>query len=162
MRRYAYGLAMAIFLFHFNACDWRRSGRQAKFEPLYRSAKAMQAATGVGLSYQQLGELLQKFATEVAIAADNSETSEEKVLVAAYGEALMKYKDSHTVWNAQIQSESRVTDDVEPLVAKYKLPIREVSAGFRFFENGAIQRIWEEASGAVNKATALYFGKSAQ
>ncbi len=135
-------------------CD-RKPTFQTNYEPMYRAAKALKAATAVGLSSQQLGERLQEFATEVSIAADRAETPEEKALVAAHLAALDAYKDSHAVWNSTIQSYSQVNDDLEPLVAKYKLPVTNGK-----FADGAIQVIWKAASGHVDKATALYYRRA--
>ena len=144
-------ITVIALVFGATACS-RTPTVQVKFEPLYRAAKAIQASTAVGLSYQQLGELLLTLGTEVSIAADKAEAPEEKALVAAYVSVLEAYKDSHSVWNATIQSNSRVTRDLEPLVAKYKLP---ASGGT--FEDGAIQMIWQSASTRVDNATALYY-----
>jgi hypothetical protein len=136
------------------SCD-RKPSFQAKFEPLYRTAKTVQASTAIGLSYQQLGERLQGLATELSIAADRAETPEEKALVAAYLAALEAYKDSHAVWNSKIESYSQVTPDLEPLVAKYKVPVSDGK-----FDDGAIQAIWQAASGKVDKATTLYYQRA--
>lgn len=146
-------MAAVVLLGIGGGCE-RKPTFQAKFEPMYRASKTVQAATGVGVSYQQLGELLQRFATEVSIAADRSETPEEKALVAANLAALETYKDSHAVWNSTIQSYSQVTPGLQPLVGKYKLPVTDGK-----FDHGAIQVIWAAASEHVNKATALYYQK---
>lgn len=142
-----------VLLMVGGACD-RKPTFQAKFEPMYRTAKTVQASTGVGVSYQQLGELLQKFATEVSIAADRSETPDERALVAANVAAFEAYKDSHAVWNSTIQSYSLVMPELQPMVSKYKIPVTNGK-----FDDDAIQVIWAVASEHVNKATALYYQK---
>lgn len=146
------------------ACQ--RESVQTKFEPLYRAAKTTQAATGVGVTYQRMGELLQTLAAEIAIAADKTETPEEGTIVSAYLEALATYKDSLSLWHAQIESYSTVTPELEPLIAKYKLKVTELTDGGRplgisHFDPGSIQQVWEVGSKQVDKATRLYYHKSA-
>ena len=69
---------------------------QATFEPVYRASKALQGATGPGVSYAKFDELLQALSTEIAIAKDHQMNDLDRKLIALYEEALAAYKLSAT------------------------------------------------------------------
>jgi hypothetical protein len=69
---------------------------QATFEPVYRASKAIQGATGPGVTYVKFDELLQALSTEIAIAKDQQMNDLDRKLIALYEEALAAYKLSAT------------------------------------------------------------------
>jgi hypothetical protein len=69
---------------------------QATFEPVYRASKALQGATGPGVSYAKFDELLQALSTEIAIAKDHQMNDLDRKLIALYEEAMAAYKLSAT------------------------------------------------------------------
>ncbi|HWW85258.1 MAG TPA: hypothetical protein VNZ26_16730 [Vicinamibacterales bacterium] len=69
-----------------------------KLDTLYRSIKAIEASTGVGVTYVKFGELLQAAATEVSIARDKATPGIEASIVADFDHVLDAYRDSATIW----------------------------------------------------------------
>lgn len=64
---------------------------QAKFAGLYKTGKAIQAATKVGVNKIRFGQLLQEFATELEIAKDVVKTPREKEVFSQYETAGASY-----------------------------------------------------------------------
>jgi hypothetical protein len=76
--------------------------RKELFEPLFRVATELKGGQDVGINRSQFGTLLQKFATEVTIAKEKSETPLEREAADAYGVVLQTYKDAAKVWDVKI------------------------------------------------------------
>ncbi len=60
----------------------------ARFQPLHRSAKAIVAATSVGVNVAEFSRLVQSMATELSIASEHTRGLWEKTLLQAYSELL--------------------------------------------------------------------------
>lgn len=71
---------------------------QARFEPLYRSGKAVEGAMSTGVSLIQFSELLQNLATEVGIAKDKATRPDELAMVGRFNEALATLVLSRQTW----------------------------------------------------------------
>ncbi|MBZ5500144.1 MAG: hypothetical protein LAP85_27430 [Acidobacteriia bacterium] len=147
----------------------------AKFEPVYRAAKSIQAAISVGLNYQKMGELLQNFATEILIAKDKAESDMERLLVARYGEALPIFKDSLALWNEQIDSSKYewlkgylvCEGDVAVIAGKYKLQKEEkdlagVGRKLPVIPVSSVQALWLQADLKLQEGNKIYNAKIGQ
>lgn len=150
---------------------------QATFEPVYRSAKAVEGATATGVTYQKFGELLQSLSTEISIAKDHPLTDVDKRLLALYEEALHHYQVSGTLWELKLHASGDTfhgeipigrTGALEPSIAEvvrvYALPVNERKLTFAKSKYKAIpgdspQRVWAAASATLKKATDLYYGR---
>jgi hypothetical protein len=130
---------------------------QEKLERVYRSAKTIEASTGVGLTYAKLYELIQQFGTELLIARDKRPTPRELELLDHYAEALNMYRDSLTLWRIKIDSGSRYVGsaDVDRVRDKYELPAE--STGAVDSELG-LQIIWTKALERLAQGDAIYNG----
>lgn len=142
---------------------------QQKFEGVYRSGQGMKSATDVGVTLQRYRELLQVFASEVAMAEAKPANEREKLMVSRYTTALENYRDVATLWAAKIdhgRSTLPTTDIPEGpgLVSKYGLPTDLVDADhpeYRTFSiDSAMQSIWARASENIALANAAYTGKA--
>lgn len=144
----------------------------AKFEPVYRAAKSIQAATSVGLNYQKTGELLQNFATEILIAKDKTESDGERLLVARYEEALPIFKHSLALWKEQIDSSKyewlkgylSCEGDVAVIADKYKLKKEEkdlagVGKKLSVIPASSVQVLWLQADLKLQEGNKIYNAK---
>ena len=111
--------------------------RVERFRSLYRSARSVEGAIAVGVSYVKFGEILQVFATELLIAKDAAKDDSDRALVAAYAEVLDVYKDSAAIWKQANESAGEewmkgrtfVTETLQPIATKYKLPTKGRTPG---------------------------------
>lgn len=147
---------------------------QRIFEPVYRASKALQGATAPGVTYGKFGELLQNFATEIAIARDQQMNELDKKLIGLYVEVFDAYNFSSNLWKKQIERHEDywmgyipVGAEVSPeLATKYGLVIESVKMkyGGQKFDgvngDGAIQTVWHKANEINARATEMYYGRS--
>ena len=139
--------------------------RKEKFENVYRAAKAVEGALGVGVNLPKFTELVQTFSTEVSIAADTASNSTEKTMVGLYREALAAYQDSLTVWQKKIgghQESLGIANDPElrRIVETYPIGGRGRGESFTFEPDDAIRNIWTYARGKADAANSLFNGES--
>jgi len=147
---------------------------QAKFESLYRAAKAIEASITVCVTYAKFGELLQSFATEVSIAKDRGKSPEEMKLIGLYFDVLTAYNDSQTVWKAKIDDaryqemrEGQIPADsveVAAVAGKYGLKITErrykyVRGRYNTIPPDSIQAVWSVASEKLKQANSYYYSE---
>ena len=136
-------LAVASFVGRSTVLDTRAETAstitQATFEPVYRASKAIQGATGPGVTCAEFGELLQAFSTEIAIAKDRKMNDLDRKLIALYEEALAAYNVSSNLWKTKIPPHDESTA-LPPTV---------------------IQQIWTRADDSIKRATEIYYGRSA-
>jgi hypothetical protein len=146
---------------------------QKKFEPLYRSAKAVQASLAVGLTYAKFGELLQAFATEVSIAKDKASTAKESELVRLYREALLTLQDSNLLWKAKVAGAGYdfipdgriiVAPELQPTVEKYQIQTRKErmqysKTTFDSIAEESIQLVWAKAGEQLDMASKAYYAE---
>jgi hypothetical protein len=144
----------------------------ATFEPVYRAAKSIQAATVAGVSYVKFRELMQGLATEIGIAKDHPLNESDVKLIALYEEAFRHYQTSAALWAWKIDWPPEKWDGEIPvwfaqkpdspllsIVAQYDLPLAEHS-NYKTVPGDSVQRIWRHADAALDKATAIYYGKA--
>jgi hypothetical protein len=154
------GLAIGAFVVYTKATAAPPIAvNRAKLEPLYRSAKTIQAAIGVGLNVPRYAELLQGVATEVAIAGDRATTEKEKAIVTAYAAAVMTLHDAQTLWTKRNENSDgggfvRIEGEAARLVEKYNVP---TDKKYGIYGDEGIQAIWARAGEQINAATKLYF-----
>lgn len=123
---------------------------QTTFEPLYRSAQAVDASTTTGVTYAQFLPLVQAFNTEIAIARDRASNDAERILIDDYMKAAAMYQDSLTIWAGKIRR-----DGVIPSVA----------TDYGYFPGGAsyderLHAIWNLAAVWTAAGHAVYTGKA--
>lgn len=107
---------------------------KTKFDGVYRSAKAIQGSTSVGVNYIGFGKLLQDFATELSIAEDKATSEKEKELIKSFEEVLRLCQFSYKSWKQKMEYKQVELDEV-------------------------IQTYWQAAEKELGKATSLYLGK---
>lgn len=71
---------------------------QKKLEATYRAAKGIEAALSVGVNAFKHQELLQLFATEIAVVRDKATTGNERLLVDLYAEAASLFATAGQSW----------------------------------------------------------------
>jgi hypothetical protein len=76
--------------------------RPEVFEPTYRVATELRSAQEVGMNRRRFGELLEKFATELSLARDKTESPKEQRVIQGYAEVLQIYKDAAAIWDVKI------------------------------------------------------------
>jgi Short C-terminal domain len=77
-----------------------------KFDGVYRAAKSVKEATGVGVNFPRYSELVQTLATEVSIARDKASSPGEKALAERFARVAAAYRDAATLWQHKISDAS--------------------------------------------------------
>jgi hypothetical protein len=113
-------LAGCIFLC---GCTTNKHEPSVEVRPVYRSARAIEGALLVGISYGEFGTLVREMSKELVLARDRVKFSGASDPLSArildkYGALLEMYKDSATVWQLQIQ-EKTYADELPALANKY-------------------------------------------
>ena len=146
---------------------------QKKFENLHHAAKAIQAATAVGVTNLKFVELLQGLATEISVAKDIAKSDLEKELLKGYSDILVTYHESATVWNHKIKSlrynwipsgQIFVEEELRPIIFKYTLRTEQhimkySKQKYDIISEDSIQVIWGKANDQIEKITKLYLGQ---
>jgi hypothetical protein len=155
---------LVVLLIALGGCG--RGIDQAKFDGVYRAGQGMKSATDVGVSIAKYRELLQVFASEVAMAEAKPTNPVEKRMVARWSEALANYRDALTLWTAKIEHrESILPTTAIPegpaLIDRYRLPTEQgVNPEYRTFSvEAGMQTVWAKASANIAMANAAYTGK---
>jgi len=131
--------------------------RGRRFEKLHRTARAVEGATAVGVTYREFASLIQQFATELIVVRDQLSDGD----AGAYQEcaqALEVYKDSLTLWRRKVEGGPGISGQIArdadmiffwgdaeatSVIHKYGIPIvRE-----EFVSPDAISAIWTLAKG---------------
>jgi hypothetical protein len=152
---------------------------QPTFEPVYRASKAIQGATGPGVTYAKFGELLQGLSTEISIARDHQMNDLDKKLLTLYEESLAAYKFSATLWQMKIEAHDDMwrgeipvlfgtgpaSPEVASGLAKYDLSpmprtIQITGRTYQALPAISIQQMWAKADGTLKQATEMYYGRS--
>ena len=152
---------------------------QATWEPVYRASKAIQGATGPGVTYVKFGELLQGLSTEISIARDHQMNDLDKKLLALYEESLAAYKFSATLWKIKIEAHHDMWNGEIPVVFTRGRAEPEVAAGiekygltpvprtvrltgntYEALPATTIQEMWTKADEILKRATEMYYGRS--
>jgi len=130
------------------------------FEPLYRAAKAMEAAAGSDVSYERFSDLAQRLATELLAAKDRVQSDEDRALVTLYAQAGLAYGDGLAFWREKISSSNAKLPSsipsIAPLVARYAIS----TEGEVVDADSAMRRIWMAAAKTLHKAELLHDGRA--
>ena len=77
--------------------------RPEVIDPVHRVATELRSAQEVGMNRRRFGELLEKFATELALGREKAESPREKQVLDGYADVLGIYKDAARVWDVKIR-----------------------------------------------------------
>ena len=147
---------------------------QQRHADLYRAFRSIDGAIAMGVTHLQLGELLQRAATQVAISGDTTKAQDEVAMVKSYTEALEAYADSQKLWAKQISYASEayakgfipVEAPIMEIPKKYGLSEveRKLSWGTSkwIHEEGAVQAVWNAAEKKAEAARREYFALGAK
>jgi hypothetical protein len=156
-------VVLVLLLSAASACG--RGIDQAKFESVYRAGQGMKSATDVGVTLQKYRELLQVFASEVAMAEPKAANPREKAMVARWRDALVNYRDAVTLWVAKIEHGPTLPTTAIPegpaLIDTYRLPTEQgVDPAYRTFSvEAGMQTVWQKAAANIAMANVAYTGR---
>jgi hypothetical protein len=127
------------------------SHRQSELRPLYESARAVQAALNVGVSYQDFGALLTRMSTQLLLIEDRAKFSgidrQERDAAKQYSAILDMYRDSATVSGLEIR-DNHYDPQLPSLAAKHGVP--DATGIYRDTQYAAFARIreaiWKKAA----------------
>ena len=127
-----------------------------KVEVLSTAAADIEGSLGVGMTFAQFGEKLQRLASATVVAKNNGV---DIALLQPYVDALAIYKDSYDLWSSHVQhprfdsfgGHSYVVGD---LAKKYAVPI---SSTFSYYDqeqsyNLLLQALWRKAGDRLPNA----------
>jgi hypothetical protein len=135
---------------------------------VYRSARAIEGALGVGVTYQDFSTLVREFSKELLLARDSARYNLAPKLISStldkYAEVLAMYKDSEQVWSLEVR-ERKYDDALPVLAAKYGVPqavyeSKNSYAGTTKEVNFEMirQAIWEQTSKLQEQQIAIVYG----
>lgn len=137
----------------------------ARHENLYRAAKSLESAVGVGVTLARYRELLQQFATELSISKDKAANRAEREMITAFADAFIAYRDAGTLWDQKVRGVEQLSPagNAELMGIADAYPIRGSGSGanFTFAVDAAMQTVWRAADARLTRAVALYNGQSA-
>lgn len=133
---------------------------------VYRSARSIEGALGVGVTYQDFSTLVREFSKELLLARDSARYNLAPKLISStldkYAEVLAMYKDSEQVWSLEVR-EKKYDDALPSLAAKYGVPQAiyqpkdhpyDITVNFEMIR----QAIWEQASKLQEQQIAIAYG----
>ena len=139
----------------------RPSVDKSKFADVWRAIVKIESATAVGVTYRDLGALVQNLVTEVSLLPQDMNTSESELQLAVLRIA-MAYNDSLILWERKLdQSDSiayggiAIRRDGKPLIDRaremvdaYALDLEPSTSmsGYEVVPDESIQQIWMWAS----------------
>ncbi len=150
-------LFMAAFF--VSACSPQQGIDKSKFVKVDRAARAARASIAAGASYQQVSELVQGLAAEIAALKDKVTSGEELGLLGAYSDLLSFYRDGLLLWKYKLdfapfdfvpKGRIYVGQDVEPIVSKYHFPTelqiyQPTRQYWKSISDDSIRIIWNNA-----------------
>jgi hypothetical protein len=78
--------------------------RAELFDSVYRVATELKAGQEVGMNREKFENLIQRFANEIAVAKDQTESPIETQVADGYAEVLAIYKDASMVWDTKLKT----------------------------------------------------------
>lgn len=162
--------ALALLL---SACAQSRIQQPAPPQPLfpdlYRSARAVDAALGVGVLYADYSTLVRRMSEELVLTGDRvrfdpsaGADARSKRVFENYGRLLELYKDAGRVWSLEIQ-DRKFASELPQLAKKYGVT-GAIGGGeyIRTVDFESIrQTIWSKATALQEQQTADVFGRYA-
>jgi len=151
-------LLLTVILFA-GGCLAEQGVNREKFKKVAASAQTVKTALASGASYQQFGESLRKFSSEISAVKDTANSRREQELLRAYEVLLGVYQDGHTLWKYKLefapfgfvpQGRIYVSQDVDPIAFKYNflteshlyLPTRQY---WKSISEDSLKIIWSNA-----------------
>jgi hypothetical protein len=141
---------------------------RSKFDRLYRSAKSIEGALSIGVTYPKFAELLQNYGTEILIMKNEDMTPEELKLFNFYVEALGIFSDSLSIWKNSLENikydwipKGRifVGSELIPIVEKYKIPTEDHEYPkrnkWKTISKNSMQILWAKAGLKLEEADKL-------
>lgn len=144
----------------------------SKFDRLVHTASKVKASTNVGMNFGQFGQYIQEYATEVEVIKSRTLNSKEKEILNYFSNALDIYNDSKIIWNCKNNDPIRHrleqigagadgkiwleygSKELNGIVQKYKLEVKENSQGTKTISEDSIQQLWGEANKLIDAANA--------
>lgn len=130
-------------------------------EPVHASARAIGAATEIGVTRRDLRELVHGFATQVAMARDQRLSDTDGIRLQTYAEVLQIYVDSLALWDWPTYeipngggTLSRFRDDdanALRIVQKYECHVMPFAQGVKAVSTETLQKMWSAASTLLAK-----------
>jgi hypothetical protein len=143
----------------------------SKFKNTYSAAKKIEGVITVGVNNPKFRDVVQEFATEMAILKDSIKTNTEKELYSYYDEALKIYMDSLTFWDWSLKNSPNlygqgtflVNKEKIDFLSKYHISFREVTdkpqslsdVDLYIVDKNSIQQIWSAADTQLKTAYGL-------
>jgi hypothetical protein len=131
--------------------------RGKTFEKVHRTARAVEGATAVGVTYREFANLVQQFATELLVVREQLTDSDGEGCQECL-RVLEVYKDSLSLWRRKVEGGSGISDQIAreanliffwgdaeatSVIRKYGIPtVRD-----EFVSPDAISVIWTLAKG---------------
>ena len=142
----------------FVSCD--ESKEKTAANDAIKALRKIEAATQVGVNFQQYGQLVIEAKAQVNDATAKLPDGELKKELSASMEA---YADAAQAWNEKIGGRTTMSADVgigKVLIPKYSLPTETYSSGlFPHVDiDTALQVMWGEAKKHLDKASSLADG----
>jgi|ERR1044072_1559276 hypothetical protein len=165
MRRRTKPLVMLAvsLVFLFVACgeSKEKAEQRAAANNALKALRKVEAATQVGVNFQQYGQLVIDAKAQVNEASSKLPDGELKKELNSAVEA---YSDANQVWNEKIGGRVTMSPDTSPgkiLIPKYSLKTETYSGGLFPHANldDAMQAMWGEAKKHLDKAASLIDSK---
>jgi hypothetical protein len=149
----------------------RNTPIRAEVAGVYSAARAIEGALTVGVTYAEFGTMLREFSKELTVARDRLKYDSGvdwtiKPILERYGELLVMYKDSATVWGFQIQ-DKKYASELPVIAAEYGVSsaVRKEKAGTYVKYTETVvdydtirQAIWERATKLQDEQVSAVYG----
>jgi hypothetical protein len=140
-----------------------------KFQNASRAASAIQRSIAAEVTYQDFGELLQRFSDEMTVLEGAVRSKKEKELADEYSALLKMYKDGFLLWKYQREFSGHnfvprgriyVGQDLEPIVTKYRLETESHVFGptrqsWKSISEDSIRIVWYNAGRQLKRIDTL-------
>ncbi len=156
-------LLFSALLLFASACAWEPDIDKNKFAELDRTARDMGTVIASSDPCDARDDLGQRLAAGIASVRDKAATKAERDLVAAYARLLITYRDGLLLCRSRTHMSNfdffpkgriYVTQDLDPLVRKYDLPVeKHVFKGtgqyMRSIDGNSVLVVWDRARNQI-------------
>lgn len=147
----------ALMLFVFG-CTAEPGLDKKKFAELDRAAQDLKAAVKSGKACETQDTLLKRFVSGTEALKDKMASDDERALLEAFSHLVTTYQDNLLLCRTQTafagfefvpKGRIYVTQELDPLVEKYHLPIKQhvykpTGKNWKSIPDGAVQVVWEQ------------------
>jgi hypothetical protein len=161
MRHSSALLAGATLALVLGGCAKKEERKEvpAPLQGSYRSLKAIEGATRVGVTFPDYGRLLQALSAEVLTLGDYLKANpslQYRALEEELTQVLVMYADAETVWKAQVESSGRERNlklypQAELVALKYGMAEREISMRI-------VQTVWSVIGARADVLHEAFYG----